>query len=96
MPKTSIHPNYVLSTITCACSATYETVSTRGSFHVEICAACHPFYTGKQKLLDAAGRIERFQKRYNRKAPTPKAGPEATTAATTAATTGAASETKAD
>ncbi|MCS6912800.1 MAG: 50S ribosomal protein L31 [Myxococcales bacterium] len=71
MPKPSIHPNYSLATITCACGAVYETASTRGSFAVEICANCHPFYTGRQKLVDAAGRIERFQKRYHQKSPTP-------------------------
>lgn len=67
MPKENIHPAYVSSTITCACGATHEMRSTRGSFQIEICSACHPFYTGKQKLLDAAGRIERFQRRYSRK-----------------------------
>ena len=67
MAKASIHPNYQLATITCACGATYETASTRGSFSVEICAHCHPFYTGKQKLNDSAGRIERFQRRYQLK-----------------------------
>ena len=67
MPKSGIHPNYQLSTITCACGAVHQTASTRASFHVEICGKCHPFYTGRQKLIDAAGRIERFQKRYGRK-----------------------------
>ena len=67
MAKASIHPNYQLATITCACGATYDTASTRGSFSVEICARCHPFYTGKQKLNDSAGRIERFQRRYTNK-----------------------------
>lgn len=64
MAKASIHPNYQLATITCACGAVYETASTRGNFAVEICARCHPFYTGRQKLIDSAGRIERFQRRY--------------------------------
>lgn len=67
MAKAGIHPNYSLATITCACGATYETASTRGSFTVEICARCHPFYTGRQKLLDTAGRIDRFNKRYQLK-----------------------------
>jgi large subunit ribosomal protein L31 len=66
MPKEAIHPAYSAATITCACGATYQMASTRGSFNVEICANCHPFYTGKQKLVDTAGRIERFQKKYNR------------------------------
>lgn len=82
MAKAAIHPNYQLATITCACGATYETASTRGSFAVEICARCHPFFTGKQKLNDAAGRIERFQKRYQLRAgasavPAPKPKAEA-------------------
>jgi large subunit ribosomal protein L31 len=67
MPKAAIHPNYTLATITCACGAVHETASTRGSFAVEICSQCHPFYTGKQKILDTAGRIERFQRRYTKK-----------------------------
>ncbi|HZS38242.1 MAG TPA: 50S ribosomal protein L31 [Polyangia bacterium] len=66
MPKPGIHPAYSAATITCACGATYPMASTRGSFAVEICASCHPFYTGKQKLMDTAGRIERFQKKYGR------------------------------
>jgi large subunit ribosomal protein L31 len=66
MPKAAIHPAYSAATITCACGASYPMASTRGNFAVEICANCHPFYTGKQKLLDTAGRIERFQKKYGR------------------------------
>lgn len=62
-----VHPEYPKATITCACGAIAETRSTRGSFSVEICSACHPVYTGrKQKLMDAAGRIERFRKRYGK------------------------------
>ena len=64
MAKKGIHPVYKATTITCACGNTVETFSTRGNFSVDICAACHPFYTGKQKFVDAAGRIERFQKKY--------------------------------
>ena len=74
MAKAGIHPNYEIATITCACGAIHETASTRGSFSVEICSKCHPFYTGKQKLMDTAGRIERFQRRYQLK---PGAAPEA-------------------
>ena len=66
MAKAGIHPAYSAASITCACGANYPMASTRGSFAVEICANCHPFYTGKQKLLDTAGRIERFQKKYGR------------------------------
>jgi large subunit ribosomal protein L31 len=74
MPKKGIHPVYKAASITCACGNKVETYSTRGSFHVDICSACHPFYTGKQKFIDAGGRIERFQKKYGvKKPPTPAA-----------------------
>ena len=66
MSRAAIHPDYKPSVITCACGHTYETFSTRGDFMVEICANCHPFFTGKQKLLDTAGRIDRFNKKYGR------------------------------
>lgn len=62
--KPEIHPVYVPARIVCACGNVIETRSTRGSFHVEICANCHPFFTGKYKLVDTAGRIERFRKKY--------------------------------
>ena len=62
--KPEIHPVYVPARITCACGNVIETRSTRGSFHVEICANCHPFFTGKYKLVDTAGRVERFRKKY--------------------------------
>ena len=64
MSKKGIHPVYKAVTITCACGNKVETHSTRSSFSVEICSNCHPFYTGKQKFVDAAGRIERFNKKY--------------------------------
>lgn len=64
MSKPNIHPQYKATTITCACGAVHEIASTRESFMVEICSQCHPFYTGKQKLVDSAGRIERFQRRF--------------------------------
>lgn len=64
--KPGIHPNYRKATITCACGVTYETRSTRGSFSIEICSNCHPYFTGKQKLIDSAGRVERFQRKYAR------------------------------
>jgi len=63
--KEAIHPEYKVSKVVCACGNVIETRSTRGDFHVEICAACHPFFTGKQKLMDTAGRIERFRTRYS-------------------------------
>jgi len=65
--KKGIHPKYVDTTIVCACGNTVHTRSTKESIHVEICSKCHPFYTGKQKLVDSAGRVERFQKRYSNK-----------------------------
>ncbi len=64
--KPKIHPVYRNASISCACGAVYETRSTRGSYGIEICSACHPFFTGKQKLLDTAGRIERFNRKYGR------------------------------
>ncbi len=64
--KTGIHPNYVLSTIVCACGNTFQTRSTRPSVHLEICSNCHPFFTGRQKLMDSAGRVERFTKRFEK------------------------------
>jgi large subunit ribosomal protein L31 len=64
MAKKGIHPVYKAVTISCACGNKVETFSTRPSFSVEICSNCHPFYTGKQKFVDAAGRIERFNKKY--------------------------------
>jgi len=63
--KEGIHPKYELTKITCACGNVIETRSTVKDIHVEICSACHPFFTGKQKLVDTAGRIERFRKKYN-------------------------------
>jgi large subunit ribosomal protein L31 len=62
--KKGIHPEYDKTTITCACGNVLEAGSTKKGIHVEICSACHPFYTGKQKLVDTAGRIERFRKKY--------------------------------
>lgn len=62
--KEGIHPNYKAAKVVCACGNVIETRSTRGDFHVEICAACHPFFTGKQKIMDTAGRIEKFKTRY--------------------------------
>lgn len=64
--KKGIHPEYKDSIIVCACGNTVHTRSTRQKLHVEICSECHPFYTGKQKLVDSAGRVERFQKRYEK------------------------------
>ena len=63
--KKDIHPNYAETTITCACGNVIQTRSTVKDIKVEICSARHPFFTGKQKLVDTAGRIDRFKKRYN-------------------------------
>ena len=65
--KQGIHPNYVDCTITCACGNVIKTRSTKPEIHVEVCSKCHPFYTGKQKLVDSGGRVERFNKRFGRK-----------------------------
>jgi large subunit ribosomal protein L31 len=63
--KAKIHPKYEATKITCACGKVIETRSTVKELKVEICSACHPFFTGKQKLVDTAGRIERFRRKYN-------------------------------
>lgn len=65
--KPDVHPNYVPAKIICACGHVIETRSTKKEIHVELCANCHPFYTGKQKLMDSAGRVERFQRKYGLK-----------------------------
>ncbi|MFQ3578276.1 MAG: 50S ribosomal protein L31 [Verrucomicrobiia bacterium] len=78
--KADIHPNYVDCIIRCACGATYHTKSTRSSIDIGICSACHPFFTGEQKFVDTAGRVEKFARRYGAtrvagsttKAPKPK------------------------
>ena len=63
--KTGIHPKYVEATVTCACGNTFMVGSTKPTLRVDICSKCHPFYTGQQRLVDTAGRVERFRKRYN-------------------------------
>jgi large subunit ribosomal protein L31 len=62
--KPDIHPEYKLVTVTCACGNTFKTRSTKGDIAVDVCGDCHPFYTGKQRLVDTAGRIDRFRKKY--------------------------------
>ncbi len=62
--KEGIHPKYEASQVRCACGSTFETRSTRPEIKVEICSSCHGFFTGKQKLVDSAGRVEKFQKKY--------------------------------
>ena len=63
--KKGIHPKYEKSTISCACGNSFETGSTKKNMKVEICSVCHPFFTGKQKIIDTAGRVERFNRKYN-------------------------------
>ncbi len=62
--KENIHPNYKKTTITCACGEVIETSSTKENIRVEICSKCHPFFTGRQKLVDTGGRVDRFNKRF--------------------------------
>lgn len=65
--KEGIHPKYEEATITCACGEVIKTRSTKGDIRVEVCSKCHPFYTGKQKLVDTGGRVDRFNKRFGLK-----------------------------
>jgi large subunit ribosomal protein L31 len=65
--KPDIHPKYDVLTVVCACGNSWQTRSTNASIHVEICSKCHPYFTGRQKLIDTAGRVERFQRRYGQK-----------------------------
>ncbi len=69
--KEGIHPQYKEATITCVCGNVIETKSTKKDIKIEICSNCHPFITGKQKIMDTAGRVERFKKRYATKAESP-------------------------
>jgi large subunit ribosomal protein L31 len=67
MMKAGIHPDYKLARVNCQCGNAFETRSTRDSIRVEICSACHPFYTGKQKIVDTEGRVEKFLQKYKMK-----------------------------
>jgi large subunit ribosomal protein L31 len=69
--KTGIHPRYVECTVTCGCGNSFKTRSVKQRISVEICSACHPFYTGQQKFVDTAGRIEKFKKRFEKKVKAP-------------------------
>ncbi|HAZ63146.1 MAG TPA: 50S ribosomal protein L31 [Armatimonadetes bacterium] len=62
--KAEIHPKYVEATVTCACGNTFTTSSTKPAIRVDICSACHPFYTGRQNIIDTEGRVERFRSKY--------------------------------
>ena len=65
--KTGIHPDYVACRVHCACGNSFQTRATTPDIHVELCSACHPYFTGEQRIVDTAGRVERFRKRYNLK-----------------------------
>ncbi len=65
--KAGIHPQYRRCVVTCACGKTFETHSTQPEIHVEVCSNCHPFYTGQHRLVDTAGRVERFKRKYGMK-----------------------------
>jgi large subunit ribosomal protein L31 len=91
--KEGIHPNYHEVEARCACGATWKTRSTKKELHLEICANCHPFFTGRQKLIDTEGRVERFTKKFGaqtvasrKKAPAAKAGAKPAAKGTKAAT----------
>jgi large subunit ribosomal protein L31 len=65
--KKDIHPNYVESKVTCACGESFTVLSNKSEMKVDICSACHPFFTGSEKIVDAAGRVDKFKKKYNLK-----------------------------
>ena len=67
--KTGIHPDYVVTQVTCSCGNTFTTRSTAksGHLHADVCSACHPFYTGKQKIMDVGGRVDKFEKRFGKR-----------------------------
>ncbi len=67
--KKETHPEYVDTTVTCACGEVIQTKSTKENIRIEICSKCHPFYTGTQKLVDSAGRVERFKRKYSKNKP---------------------------
>ena len=67
--KAGIHPNYVVATVHCSCGNTFQTRSTVSDIHADVCSQCHPFYTGKQKIVDVGGRVEKFEKRFGKRQP---------------------------
>ncbi|MDB4875665.1 MAG: rpmE [Gemmatimonadetes bacterium] len=85
--KNDIHPEYATATVKCACGNTFQTRSTQAEIHTDVCAQCHPFFTGKQRLMDTAGRIERFRQKFAK--PTAATAPAATAGAATPAATAA-------
>ena len=66
--KQGIHPDYKLATVSCACGETFQSRSTKQTVKLDICSVCHPFFTGKQKLIDTEGRVDKFRKKYTKKA----------------------------
>ena len=72
--RADIHPDYVIATVKCSCGNTFQTRSTKASLTSELCSECHPFYTGKQKLVDTGGRIDRFERRYGKRRKSEAAG----------------------
>jgi large subunit ribosomal protein L31 len=87
--KQDIHPDYQVATVHCSCGNTFQTRSTKSELRVEICSNCHPFYTGKQKLVDTGGRVERFQRRYAKQQQEQEAAASARAARTRATATAA-------
>ena len=85
--RQGIHPEYVETKVTCSCGNSFVTRSIKAEMHVELCNQCHPFYTGKQKLVDTGGRVERFQKKYGKRTPAAAPTPEPVAAAPEAAAT---------
>lgn len=69
--KQDIHPEYTLATVHCACGNTFQTRSTQEDIHLDVCSVCHPFFTGKQRLMDTAGRVERFRRKWGNKGKAP-------------------------
>lgn len=67
--KTGIHPDYKEAKVVCACGETFTTRSTKEKIHVDICSNCHPFFTGKHKIMDTEGRVEKFKRKYSKKSP---------------------------
>lgn len=94
--KTDIHPDYELVTVHCSCGNSFETRSTATDLRVELCSECHPFYTGKQKLVDTGGRIDRFERRYGRRKKSGAPAEEAAEAPAAEAADGPAEEAPAE
>lgn len=93
--KDKTHPDYKETTIVCVCGEVIQTRSTKQNIHVDLCSKCHPFFTGKQKLIDSAGRVEKFSKRYAGKVkPKTKAAPQAAAEEPAAGDAGAQGEAK--